>query len=72
MGPRMNRPTCVDFHSFKVSLAVGFSDNTVSVFTINKTNGFQKHKMTKKNTNLLLIVVNIKKNSYFKRRENGK
>lgn len=40
MGPRMNRPTCVDFHSFKVSLAVGFSDNTVSVFTINKTNGF--------------------------------
>lgn len=40
MGPRMNRPTCVDFHSFKVSLAVGFSDNTVSVFTINKTNGY--------------------------------
>lgn len=32
MGPRVGVPSCLSFHSHKVNLAVGFTDNTVAVY----------------------------------------
>lgn len=32
MGPKIGHPSCLSFHSYKVSLAVGFVDNTVAVY----------------------------------------
>lgn len=32
MGPKIGHPTCLAFHLYKMSLAVGFVDNTVAVY----------------------------------------
>ncbi|XP_075158301.1 regulatory associated protein of MTOR complex 1 [Haematobia irritans] len=32
MGPKIGHPTCLSFHLHKISLAVGFVDNTVAVY----------------------------------------
>lgn len=34
MGPRFGQTQCLSFHPHKISLAAGFVDNHVSVFTV--------------------------------------
>ena len=34
MGPRIGQTSCLSFHPHKVSLAAGFVDNTVCVYTV--------------------------------------
>lgn len=34
MGPRIGQTSCLSFHPHKISLAAGFVDNHVCVFTV--------------------------------------